>query len=63
MPRTKVSKIKGLTRKPKRTGGYFDDLLPDQRRHADYYPRFVKRWRRRGCLSVLGDCWKRMERS
>jgi hypothetical protein len=49
MARTKGQKIHGLKRKPKRKGGYFDELPGDQRRIAQYYyRRFVERWRRRG---------------
>ena len=41
MPRTKGQKIGGLERKPKRKGGYFDDLTPQQQRIAHHY---YKRW-------------------
>jgi hypothetical protein len=37
MARGKGTRITGLKRKPKRKGGYFDDLPYEQPRIAEYY--------------------------
>ena len=54
MGRTKGQKIPGLERKPKKEGGYFDELPPKLRDRARYWLRRLTEKRRRHDKPVTG---------